>query len=99
MTIVNVEVLEKFQKKHAQSRNALDNWYAVASRASWKNLVEVQQTYPHADLVDAFIVFNISGNKYRMITRINFGAQLISIKEVFTHAEYSKGGFRNACNK
>ncbi len=72
----------------------LNAWFKVASTANWTSIVEVRQTYPHADFVDPVTVFNIKGNDYRLITKIEYRWGLVFIKEVLTHAEYDKGDWK-----
>ena len=62
--------------------------------AKWTSLVDVRKTRPDADYVKPYKVFNIKGNKYRLITKINYKSQLASIENFMTHAEYSKGGWK-----
>jgi mRNA interferase HigB len=71
----------------------LAEWHKVASSASWKNIVELRKTYPHADYVDPYTVFNIKGNTYRLIVKIEYRWQMVFVKHVLTHAEYEKGGW------
>jgi mRNA interferase HigB len=82
---------------HADSCEALDDWYKIASKAVWANLVEVQSVYPKAEAVGNFTVFNIKGNKYRLILSINYEKQMIYIKYILTHAEYDKEIWKNDC--
>lgn len=72
----------------------LSAWFKVASTSNWKNIVEVRQTYPTADYVDPHTVFNIRGNRYRLIARIDYGMQLTLVKHVLTHAEYDRGRWK-----
>jgi mRNA interferase HigB len=72
----------------------ISSWYAVAKNASWKSLTEVRRTYPHADFVDPYTVFNIKGNAYRLIVKIEYRWQMIFVKHLLTHAEYSRGGWK-----
>lgn len=58
-------------------------------------MLEVQTIYPKAEAVGEFIVFNIKGNKYRLIASINYEKQVIYIKYVLTHAEYDKDSWKN----
>ncbi|HWL93716.1 MAG TPA: type II toxin-antitoxin system HigB family toxin [Phycisphaerae bacterium] len=74
----------------------MHQWYKVASKASWRNLPDVRRTYPHADGVrtrrgETLTVFNISGNKYRLVVRIRYDFQLVSVRHVLTHREYDSG--------
>jgi mRNA interferase HigB len=87
--------LREFAQKHSNSREALDSWYKIASKAVWSNLVEVQSVFPTAEAVGNFTVFNIKGNSYRLIVSIDYERQLIYIKYILTHAEYDKDSWKN----
>jgi mRNA-degrading endonuclease HigB of HigAB toxin-antitoxin module len=56
--------LRKFADAHADAERPLDDWYRTAKRLWWANLMDVPKTYPHADAVSGFTIFNIGGNKY-----------------------------------
>lgn len=90
MHIISKKALSEFWQIHNQSVAALDNWYRRAKKATWQNLVEVQADFPTADLVGIYIIFNIGGNNYRLVVKIEFEKQIIFIKYVLTHKEYSK---------
>lgn len=94
MRIISRKALQDFSMKHPQAETPLDSWYRVAKAAQWNNLVEVNATYPSADLVGQYVVFNIKGNDYRLIVGINFRSQIIFIKHVLTHADYDKGKWK-----
>jgi len=72
----------------------LSEWHKIATSAARKNLVDVRKTYPHADYVDPFTVFNIRGDLYRLIVKIEYRWQMIFIKDLLTHADYDRGGWR-----
>ncbi len=57
-------------------------------------MADLRKTYPHADAVGDFTVFNIGGNKYRLATQINYQSGRIYIRHVMTHEEYSKEGWK-----
>jgi mRNA interferase HigB len=80
--------------RHGDLVEPLDVWYRIAKRAGWKNLVEVRQQLPTADLVGRFLVFNVKGNAYRLIAEVFFASQVILVRHVLTHAEYDKGGWK-----
>jgi mRNA interferase HigB len=73
---------------------AISEWHTIAKQASWRSLVEVRRTYPHADFVDPYTVFNIKGNAYRLVVRIGYRWQIIFVKHLLTHAEYDKGDWK-----
>ena len=63
--------------------------------ADWGNLIEVQEAYPQTEAVSNFTVFNIKGNRYRLIVSISYKKQIIYIKYILTHAEYDKDNWKN----
>ena len=88
--VISYRRLREYAKKHANVRDILDNWYKVAAKATWGNLIEVQAVFPKAQAVSNFTVFNIKGNNYRLIVSIDYEQQIIYIKYILTHAEYDK---------
>ena len=72
----------------------IGEWNKVATHATWANLVDVKNVYPHADYVEPYTVFNIKGGSYRLIVKIEYRWQVIFVKHLLTHAEYDKGGWK-----
>ena len=68
----------------------LSAWYKVAKISTWRNLAEVKAIYSTADYTDELTIFNIGGNKYRLIVKIEYAFRAIYVAHVFTHAEYDK---------
>lgn len=68
----------------------LADWFKVASTANWSSIVDVRKTYPSADFVDPVTVFNIRGNTYRLIVKIEYKRKLVFVKDVLTHTEYER---------
>jgi mRNA interferase HigB len=95
MHVISRRMLREFCEAHADACDALYDWYRVATKAEWKNLVEVQAIYAKAEAVGNFTVFNIRGNNYRLIVDIVYETQRIYIKHVLTHAEYDKDKWKN----
>lgn len=95
MHVISYRRLREYGKTHSDCQESLDNWYKVAQKADWSNLVEVHSVFPSAEAVGNFTVFNIKGNKYRLIVSIDYDRQVIYIKYVFTHAEYDRGTWKN----
>ncbi len=87
--------MREFGRKHEDSLLALDNWYKIANKAKWANLLYIQAVFPQAEAVGNFTVFNIKGKKYRLIVSIDYEKQLIYIKYILTHAEYDKNWWKN----
>ena len=95
MHVISYQTLRDYANIHGDCREALTNWYKVASKAKWSNLIDVQRVFPTAEAVGNFTVFNIKGNKYRLIVSIDYQGQLIYLKYVLTHAEYDKEKWKN----
>jgi mRNA interferase HigB len=94
MHVISYRALREFGETHPAARTPLRAWHKVAQKAAWTNLADVRQTYPSADAVEGLTVFNIGGNKYRLIVSINYQAQVIYIKHVLTHEEYDEENWK-----
>ena len=92
--IISHKRLVEASRKYKDAGVPLDAWYRTAKIAEWKNLDEVRRTYPHADGVRAgervYTVFNVAGNKYRLVTEIYYEDQTILVRHVLTHVEYDR---------
>ncbi len=95
MHVISRKKLREFCRTHGDCDEALDDWYKIASKAEWGNLIEVQTAFPQAEAVGNFTVFNIKGNKYRLIVSINYEKQVIYVKYILTHAQYDKDKWKN----
>ncbi len=94
MHIISRKKLREFASEYPDAGEALDRWYNVARRATWRNFADVRATFGGADQVGHFVVFNIGGNKYRLIVRIYFKDAVILIRHVLTHKEYDRGDWK-----
>jgi mRNA interferase HigB len=97
LRIISHRAIREFTANHKAATQPLDDWYRVAKRAVWNSLADVRMTYPHADLVGSCVVFNIGGNKYRLISRIAFKRQVLYIRFIVTHKDYDEGGWKHDC--
>ena len=86
--------IREFARVHAGSFEPLEHWYHIARKAAWSSLAEVRTDFSHADMVGKFTVFNIGGNKYRLITTIKYRWKVVYLRHIFTHAEYDKGAWK-----
>ena len=95
MHIACHKAVQIFGEKRLDAWNALDYWYRVAKRATWASFEELKQSFNAADFVAPFVVFDIGGNKYRLVAEINFSRKVLFIRRIMTHREYEKGAWRS----
>ena len=90
MHIISRKTLRQFWQKYPDSKTALIRWFKLINLASFQTFAELRLVFPSADLVGDLIVFNICGNKYRLIASIHFNRQKVYIRYILTHSEYDK---------
>lgn len=97
MRVFTRRTLREFWEEHKDAEKPLIVWFKITKAAKWNDITEVKQTYPHADAVGNCTVFNIGGNKYRLVTEIIYQRHKVYIKYVLTHKDYEKGEWKNEC--
>jgi len=93
MRIISVKTLRDFWKnpKYSNSKEALKAWVDEAEKADWKNSNDVKKQFGNASIIgDNRVVFNIKGNTYRLIVKINYDYSIIYIRFIGTHKQYDK---------
>ena len=91
MRVIAKKILRDFWETHSDSEQQLKSWYQETSKAEWTDPKQIKLEYPSASfLADNRVVFNIKGNNYRLIVRINYDYQMVWIRFIGTHAEYDK---------
>jgi mRNA interferase HigB len=95
MRVISRKRLRKAQPDHPELFDPLNAWWKVAANVEWKNIDDVRKIYRATDPVGRFTVFNIKGNKYRLIVRMEYRKHLIFIIAILTHAQYDKGAWKN----
>lgn len=94
MHVISRKKLRAFSKVHADAESALDSWYKTVKKAEWGSFAEVQAVFRSADQVKKFTIFNIGGNKYRLVAVIHFNRGKVFIRDVLTHREYDQGKWK-----
>lgn len=94
MHIITRKRLLEFSKKHLDSVEPLDRWYRIVKQSNFNSFSELRKTFPKADQVGKFTVFDIGGNKYRIIAYIVYPVKRIYIRLILTHPEYDKGKWK-----
>jgi len=83
-----------FSDKHPETRNALAQWYSRVNKRHYSSFVNLRATFPSADQVGKLTIFDIGGNKVRLIAAIHYNRRRIYIREVLTHAEYDRSRWK-----
>lgn len=94
MHIITRRRLLLFGLKHPDAEEPLDRWYQIVKRTNFESFSDLRKTFPSADQVGRLTVFNIGGNKYRLITFTVYEKKRIYIREILTHKEYNKGKWK-----
>ena len=90
MILIGKKTIVAFGSFHPQSRKPLAAWEKIVTQTNYNNFAELKLTFPSADYVShQYTIFNISGNKYRLISEIDYPASVVNVKRIWTHAEYS----------
>lgn len=95
MHLISAGKLKEAASEYSDAVEIVKNFAKKVELSSWQNLIEVQADYRSAEAVGNFTVFNIKGNRYRLILSIDYEAQIAYFKYFLTHAEYSKDDWKN----
>ena len=91
MRSIAKRTLRDFWEEYPDAEEPLMAWYREAEKADWRGPVEVKEKYRNASIVgDNRVVFNIKGNDYRLVVKINYPHHVVYVRFVGTHAEYDK---------
>lgn len=96
MHIITRKRILDFAKRYPECSNALDAWYRIMKHTNFKNFAELRSVFPSADQVGGLTVFNIGGNKVRLIAAVHYNTQRLYIRYVLTHKEYDKNKWRES---
>jgi mRNA interferase HigB len=94
LRVLGTEVLEEAKRAHRDLTSSIATWLAIAREARWKNLSEVRLTWRNTDCVKGLTIFNIKGNRYRLIASANYVSQTIIVRMLVPHTEYSRGEWK-----
>ena len=95
MHVITRKRLMEFARTHPDARAPLNYWFAIVRKTDYTSFAGLRITFPSADQVGRFTVFNVGGNKFRLIVAIHYNPQKVYIRYVLTHAEYDRGAWRS----
>jgi len=93
MRIISKKTLKDFYEhsKYSDTKSALEAWHKEVLKLDWSNPNEIKEMYRSASIIgDTKVIFNITGNKYRLIVTINYYVKIVFIKFIGTHKQYDK---------
>lgn len=94
MHVITRKRLREFSVRQPEADTPLRVWYAIVSRTDFTSFAELKRVFRSADRVGKFTVFNIGGNKFRLIAAIHYNRRKIYIRHVLTHSEYDRGKWK-----
>ncbi len=95
MHVISKKALRRFWKLHTAAEQPLRRWFKNVDAAEWRSFADVRAVYASADQVRQFTVFNVGGNKYRIIAAIHYNRGKVYVRHVLTHREYDRGQWKN----
>ncbi len=91
MHVFTFRTLREFWEQHPDAEGPLRMWHTAARRETWTGMADIKRSFGNASVIDSKrAVFNIGGNKYRLIVRIDFDEQLVFVRFIGTHKEYDR---------
>jgi mRNA interferase HigB len=93
--IISNSALRAFAEQHPQAQGPLQGWRRVIEKNRFDTWAALKAAFNTVDKVGDLVVFNVGGNKYRLITHIRFEKQIVYIKAVLTHTEYDRGAWKS----
>ncbi|HEV8718825.1 MAG TPA: type II toxin-antitoxin system HigB family toxin [Candidatus Binatia bacterium] len=94
MHIITRKRLNDFIAMHPEAKSSLEHWYKLMKQRDFVSLVDLRSVFPHADQVGKLTVFNIGGNKARLVAAIHYNRHKVYIRAVLTHQEYDKSKWK-----
>lgn len=94
MHIITRKRLNEFAEQQPETKSALAHWYREMKRRNFTSFADLRMVFPAADQVGKLTVFNIGGNKARLIAALHYNRQRVYIRAVLTHQEYDEGKWK-----
>jgi mRNA interferase HigB len=88
--VIAKSALRAFWQRFADAEGPLLAWFREVEKEHWRSPADVKQKYRHASIVGDRVVFNIKGNRYRLVVRINYALEVVFVRFVGTHEEYDR---------
>lgn len=90
MRIISERRIREFYEQNRDAESAFQDWIRVVRRTDWRSFSDIRRTFNHADIHERFTIFDVGGNKFRIIAKIEYSKHIVFIRSVLTHAEYDR---------
>ena len=97
MRIISKRKLREFWLSNSDAERALSVWYAIVRKMQWTSFSDVRATFRHADVYKDCVIFDVGGNKFRIVAKVRFGIGRVYVRSVMTHKEYDCGLWKRDC--
>lgn len=94
MHVISQQRIWEAKSKYLDSGSALDGWYRVMKKNDFKSFSALKKAFNSVDKVDELYVFNVGGNKLRLVASIHFNRKKVYVRHVLTHTAYDKGNWK-----
>lgn len=94
MHVITRKRLRDFAARHRQAAEPLKVWFAIMSKTDLSSFAELKRSFGSVDKVGTFTVFDLGGNKFRLIATIHYNRKEVYIRHVLTHAEYDEEAWK-----
>lgn len=94
MHVISKKRIVDFAALHPAAQNPLETWYKIVSRSEFRSFAHLRTVFPSADVVEGLTVFNVGGNKYRLVAAVHYNRAMVYIRHVMTHEEYDQNKWR-----
>ena len=94
MHVISQKMLREFWQKWPEAEGPLRAWHRAVEHATWEKFADLRALYPRADQVGGYTVFDIGGNKFRLVAVIHFNRGKVYVRHVLTHEEYDRGKWK-----
>jgi len=97
MRVIGLQIIDEFCRIQSRACSPAGHWISNVRNAEWKSLADIRKTFRTCDKVGTCYVFNIGGNKFRLIAKINFKSSIVVVKDLLLHKDYDSDKWKTGC--
>ena len=94
MHVITRKRLNEFAERHPDAKSSLARWYGIMRKTRFQNFAQLRETFLGEKQIKKFTVFNIGGNKVRLVAAVHYNRNKIYIRHVLTHQDYDAGEWK-----